>query len=65
MIAGLSADALIAPWVIKGTIVGLAFAADVRQVVIPEIAHGTAVVPDNLSTHRNQEATAALKANDC
>jgi hypothetical protein len=65
LIAGLTVDALIAPWVIKGAMDGPAFAAYVQKVLIPEIAPGTAVVLDNLATHRNKEATAALKAHGC
>jgi len=44
---------------------GPAFAAYVREVLIPEIAPGTAVILDNLATHRNKEAAAALKAHGC
>jgi len=65
LIAGLTQDALIAPWVIKGAMDGPAFAAYVREVLIPEIAPGTAVILDNLATHRNNEAAAALKAHRC
>ncbi len=65
MIAGLTQDALIAPWVIKGAMDGPAFAAYVRKVLIPEIVPGTAVILDNLATHRNKEAAAALKAHGC
>lgn len=65
LIAGLTHDALIAPWVIKGAMDGPAFAACVREVLIPEIAPGTAVILDNLATHRNKEAAAALKAHGC
>jgi transposase len=65
LIAGLTQDALIAPWVIKGAMDGPAFAAYVKEVLIPEIAPGTAVILDNLATHRNKEAAAALKAHGC
>ena len=65
LIAGLMHDALIAPWVIKGAMDGPAFAAYVREVLIPEIAPGTAVILDNLATHTNKEAAAALKAHGC
>ncbi len=65
LIAGLTHDERIAPWVIKGVMDGSAFAAYIREILIPEIAPGTAVVLDNLATHRNQEATAALKAHGC
>ena len=48
LIAGLTTDALIAPWVIKGAMDGPAFAAYIQEVLIPEIAPGTVVILDNL-----------------
>ena len=57
LIAGLTQDALIAPWVIKGAMDGLAFATYIREVLVSEIAPGTVVILDNLATHRNKEAT--------
>lgn len=65
LIAGLTHTDMIAPWVIKGAMDGPAFAAYVREVLIPEIEPGTAVVLDNLATHRNREAEAALHAHGC
>lgn len=65
LIAGLTHEALIAPWVIKGAMDGPAFAAYIREVLIPEIAPGTAVILDNLATHRNKEAEAALRSHGC
>ena len=44
---------------------GEAFAAYVRDVLLPELQPGTVVICDNLATHRNQEAAAALKAHGC
>ena len=64
-IAGLTADALIAPWVIKGTMDGPAFAAYVEKVLVPELAPGTVVILDNLATHRNKDAAAAMRAAGC
>ena len=64
-IAGLTHEALIAPWVIKGAMDGPAFAAYIRRVLVPELAPGTAVVLDNLATHRNAEAVAALREAGC
>ena len=61
LIAGLTADALIAPWVIKGAMDGTAFAAYVSKVLVPGIEPGTVVILDNLATHRNVEATRALR----
>jgi transposase len=64
-IAGLTQDAMIAPWVIKGAMDGLAFAAYVREVLVPEIKPGTVIVLDNLATHRNKEAAKALREHGC
>ncbi len=50
-IAGLSSDALIAPWVIKGAMDGPAFTAYVKNVLILELELGTVVILDNLATH--------------
>lgn len=65
LIAGLTVDAFVAPWVIGGAMDGPAFAAYIREVLVPEIAPGTVVVLDNLATHRNKEAAAALHAHGC
>ena len=64
-IAGLTHDALIAPWVIKGAMNGPAFAAYIREVLVPEIEPGTVVIQDNLATHKNKEAAEALHAHGC
>jgi len=65
LIAGLTHEAVIAPWVIKGAMDGPAFAAYVGKVLAPELEPGTAVVLDNLATHRNKDAEAALRAHGC
>ena len=44
---------------------GEAFAAYIREVLIPEIAPGTVVICDNLATHKNVENTAALREHKC
>ena len=64
-IAGLSADAPIAPWVIKGAMDGEAFAAYVKQVLVPELAPGTVVILDNLATHKNAAAAKAMREAGC
>jgi transposase len=56
---------LIAPWVIKGAMDGPAFAACIREVLVPEIAPGTVVILDNLATHRNKEAAQAARDHGC
>ena len=44
---------------------GAAFAAYVREVLVPEIEPGTIVICDTLATHKNAEAAAALRAHGC
>ena len=61
LIAGLTQDAMIAPWVIKGAMDGPAFAAYIREVLVPEITPGTVVILDNLATHRNKQAAQSLR----
>ena len=65
LIAGLTQDALIAPWVIEGAMDGPAFAACIREVPVPEVTPGTVVILDNLATHRNREAAQALRDHGC
>lgn len=77
LIAGLTQDALIAPWVIKGAMDGPAFAAYIRDVLVPEspparssssaliAASSDCRAVDNLATHRNKEATQALRDHGC
>lgn len=64
-IAGLSAGALIAPWVIKGAMDGEAFAAYIEHVLVPELEPGTVIILDNLATHKNALATKALREAGC
>lgn len=64
-IAGLNANALIAPWVIKGAMDGEAFAAYVEQVLVPELEPGTVVILDNLATHKNAIAAKAMRDAGC
>ena len=64
-IAGLSAGALIAPWVIKGAMDGPAFAAYVEKVLVPELDPGTVVILDNLATHKNATAAKVMRDAGC
>ena len=64
-IAGLTHQSLIAPWVIRGAMDREAFAAYIREVLVPEIEPGTVVICDNLATHKNVKAAAALRAQSC
>ncbi|WP_282130171.1 transposase [Roseobacter litoralis] len=61
LIAGLGASDLIVPWVIKGAMDGPAFVAYIREVLVPEIPPDTVEILDNLATHKNKEAEAALR----
>ena len=65
LIAGLTQDGLVAPWVIKGAMDGEAFAAYVQKVLVPELQPGTCVILDNLSTHHNTEARKAMREAGC
>ena len=60
-IAGLSPEALIAPWVIKGAMDGAAFTAYVGWVLVPELEPGTVMILDSLAGHKNAAATKALR----
>ncbi|MBD0866653.1 MAG: transposase, partial [Rhodobacteraceae bacterium] len=42
-----------------------AFAAYIREVLVPEIAPGTLVILDNPATHRNKGAARALNPHGC
>jgi transposase len=64
-IAGLTMDALIAPWVIEGAMNGESFATYVETQLAPVLAPGAVVILDNLGTHRNARAARALKARGC
>ena len=65
LIAGLTQDTLIAPWIIKGAMDGPAFAACIREGLVPEIAPGSVGILDNLTTHRNKEAIQAMSDHGC
>ena len=64
-IAGLTADALIAPWIIPGAMNGEAFAIYVETQLAPTLRRGTVVILDNLSTHKNARAAQALRDRGC
>lgn len=65
LIAGLTQDGLVAPWVINGAMDGDAFATYVQKVLVPELQPGTCVILDNLSTHHNTEARKAMREAGC
>ena len=62
-VAGLSHDALIAPWVIEGAMNGPAFETYIETQLAPVLERRTVVILDNLSTHKSPRAAQALK--DC
>ena len=64
-VAGLTSDALIAPWVIEGAMDGPAFTTWVETQLAPALNPGTVVVLDNLSTHKVRTAADALRRVGC
>ena len=64
-IAGLAHEGMIAPWVIEGAMNGAAFATYVETQLAPVLSSGTAVILDNLSTQKNEQAAAALRRRGC
>lgn len=64
-IAGLTQDALIAPWVIQGAMNGPAFETYIETQLAPALQPGTVVILDNLSTHKTPAAARALEKHGC
>ena len=64
-IAGLTADAMIAPRVIKGAMDGAAFAVYVEKVRVPELSPGTVIIPNYLATHKSAVAAKAMRDAAC
>ncbi len=64
-IAGLTQNALIAPWVIEGPMDGKAFTTCIETQLAPQLAPRTVVILDNLSTHKVTEAACAFKRHQC
>lgn len=64
-IAGLTSEALIAPWVIGGAMDRAAFDIYVETQLAPALLPGTVVILDNLSTHKSPKAAEILRANGC
>jgi transposase len=61
-LAGLTAEGLIAPFVLDGPINQEIFTEYVRQVLVPELRPGDIVILDNLSSHKGAEAAALVEA---
>lgn len=64
-IAGLTQNALIAPWVITGAMNGPAFDTYIETQLAPVLNSGTVVILDNLSTHKSPRAAQALRQRGC
>jgi len=64
-IAGLTQDALIAPWVITGAMNGSAFDTYIETQLAPALDPGTVVILDNLSTHKSPRAAETLRRRGC
>jgi transposase len=62
LIAGLTTEGLIAPWVIAGAKDRDAFDTSVETLLLPAITIGTVVILDTLSAHRSPRAAQVLKA---
>lgn len=65
LIAGLSSEGVVAPWVISGAMDRDAFDAYVEKVLIPKLKPGSVVILDNLATHMSDKAAGLLKAHGC
>lgn len=65
LIAGLSCEGIIAPWVMTGAMNSEAFQVYIEKILIPELFPGDVVIADNLATHKNDKAARLLKDNGC
>ena len=54
-------DRIDAPWVIDGSIDGGIFTAYVKQVLLPALAKGDAVILDNLGSHKGKAARKVIR----
>jgi transposase len=61
-LAGLTAEGLIAPFVLDGPINGECFLAYVEQVLVPALKPGDVVILDNLSSHKSEDAARLIEA---
>ena len=64
-IAGLTADGIVAPWVLNRPMYGEAFAIYIRTQLAPVLQPRTVVILDNLAVHKNVEAAKALRERGC
>jgi transposase len=56
LLAGLTCEGLIAPFVLDGPINAECFLAYVEQILVPVLRQGDTVILDNLSSHKNDPA---------
>jgi transposase len=61
-LAGLTAEGLIAPFVLDGPMDRAVFTEYVRHILVPELRPGDAVILDNLPGHKGEEAAALVEA---
>ncbi len=64
-IAGLTCDALVAPWVLEGAMDRAAFDIYIETQLAPALSPGTVVILDNLSTHKGPKAAELLSSRGC
>jgi len=62
VIAGLTTEGMIAPWVILGAMDRAAFDVYVETQLAPELVPGTVVILENLATHKSPNAADILPA---
>ena len=65
LIAGLSCNGIVAPWVICGAMDRDAFDTYIEKGLIPQLQPGNVVILDNLATHKSETAAQMLKAHGC
>ena len=62
LLAGLTCEGLIAPFVLNGPINAECFFAYVEQILVPVLREGDTVILDNLSSHKNEAAARLIAA---
>ena len=65
LVAALTPDGLLAPWLIEGAMNGETFEWYIREQLAPQLAPGQVVVLDNLSVHKAASIRQAIEARQC
>lgn len=65
LLAALAPAGIAAALVVEGAADGAAFAAYVREVLVPALRPGQTVILDNLGAHKGEEARALVEAAGC